>query len=85
MDGQRRALSDITVYDLGIERMVDPNGFGVDGGEVLEFLVGFPRRTYVPRFGELTYVQVVLSVEGVELEARSEIRFVRRIPKRGGR
>ena len=85
MDGQRQPLSGTTVFDRGIEQMVDPHGFDIDAGATLEFLVGFPRRAYAPRFGESTYVGLALSVDGEALQARSEIRFVRRIPKRGGR
>ena len=79
----RQPLTDITVFDLEQEQMVNPAGFKVDAEATLSFLVGFPRIAYEPRFGESVAVGLRLRVNDAALQAKSPIQFVRRIPRSG--
>lgn len=81
LGGERLSLSDITLYDRPLGKMVDPRNFEVGAGETVTFFLGFPQRVYEPRFGESTSVGLRLSVNGTELQALSPIEFVRRIPR----
>ena len=82
LGSQRKPLDRYTIYDLAQERMVDPKHFQVGAKATLGFLLGFPSMAYEPRFGESAAVGATLSAGGVELTARSPLRFERRIPRR---
>lgn len=77
----RQPLSGFTVYNLDQEQMVNPERFKIDAGSTIRLLIGFPKITYEPGFGESTGVGVRLSVNGAELQALSSIVFERRIPR----
>ena len=79
---RQQALTQVTVYVLGEEQMVDPQDFKVEAQSALDFLLGFPAVAYEPPFGESVAVGLRLQVNGAELEALSPITFVRRLPRR---
>jgi len=79
--GARQPLASVSVYDLNLERMVNPKGFKVDGGATMKFLVGFPKLVYEPRFGETTAIGLRVIADHQTLEATSPVVFERRIPK----
>ncbi|MCM1565354.1 MAG: hypothetical protein NC238_05295 [Dehalobacter sp.] len=79
LDEQQEPLSNITVFDLDKDRMVNPKSFTVDAYAIMNFLVGFPRIAYEPFFGESAAVCLRLSLNGTELKALSPIEFVRRL------
>src|SRR5712691_4238223 len=78
---RQEPLARVTVFDLDQDRMVDPSSFSVEAGATMSFLLGFPERVYEPRFGESVAVGLRLGANGVELQARSRIEYVRRIRK----
>lgn len=80
----RQPLAGVSVFDLDREQGLPPEGFEVGARATLSFALGFPRVAREPRFGESLAVAVKLSVNGTELEARSPIKFIRRIPLDGG-
>lgn len=82
LGSQRRPLDHFTIYDLSQERMIDPKHLQVGAKATLGFLLGFPSLAYEPAFGESAAVGATLSAGGVEVTARSPLRFVRRIPRR---
>ena len=73
-------LSAIKVFDLNQDQMVSPEGFEVDGSEKLTFMVGFPKVDHNPTFGESIAVELQLNVNGDKIQAKSPIKFERRIP-----
>jgi hypothetical protein len=76
----RRPLPEIRVFDLALEKTIDPSSLRVEAGGTIRFLLSFPSFAYEPGFGESVFVELQLSVDGSDLQARSPIRFVRRIP-----
>jgi hypothetical protein len=76
----RRQPEQITVFDLRLNRMVNPKNFKVEAGITMTFLVGFPTVIYEPRFGDSTAVFLQIIANGCILQARSQIKFERRIP-----
>jgi len=80
LGARRQPLADVTVFDLDQDQMVNPKSFKVDAKTTLKFLVGFPRVTYEPRFGESSALGLRLNINGTELQALSPLKFVRRIP-----
>lgn len=76
----RRPLSEIHVFDVALEKAIDPCCLRVDAGGTIRFLLGFPSLVYEPRFGESVFVELQLSVDDSRLQARSPISFVRRVP-----
>lgn len=81
IEGHRRPLTSITVFDLNQDKMVDPQSFKVDAEATMTFLVGFPRVALEPSFGESIAVGLQLNVNGAEMQALSPIELVRRFPK----
>lgn len=81
LGAHRQSLADVTVFDLELDLMVNPRDFKIAPKATLKFLVGFPRVTYEPRFGEASALGLRLSVNGSQLQALSPFKFVRRIPK----
>jgi hypothetical protein len=81
LGARQQPLSDITVFDLDQELMVNPESYKVDAKAIVRFRVGFPRFAHEPRFGESSAVGLRLSVNSAELQAKSPIEFVRRIPR----
>jgi hypothetical protein len=81
INGQRRSLNDITVYDLTLDQSVPPGEFALPGGASMSFLLGFPRIGYEPQFGASVYVGLSLQVNNKSLQAESSVRFEQRIPR----
>ena len=80
--GDRQQLLDnISVFDSVQDNPFDPHSFTVEAGTELNFLLGFPPMAVDPRFGETYGVGLRLQVNGLELEAVSEINLVQRIPR----
>lgn len=77
-----RELSGLSIFDLGKEKTLDPDGFVVERGRRLDFLLTFPRVPHEPQFD--VHCSIVLSVMAgsLPLSAESVIIFERRIPLR---
>ena len=80
LNGDVRLLPEISVFDRKLAREVDPKQIDVGPESTVEFYVGFPRITLEPRFGDSGSVGIRLRIGGVQLEAISNLQFVRRIP-----
>lgn len=76
----RQPLAEITVFDLNQDRMVSPEGFEVNASEKLTLMIGFPKVDHEPAFGESIAVELQLNVNSDEIQAKSPIKFERRIP-----
>lgn len=78
--GQDQPIADVTIFDLNQDQMIDPENFKIGAGKTVTFLIGFPRVSHEPCFGESSAVGLRLRVNGIELQAFSPIKFLRRIP-----
>jgi hypothetical protein len=78
----RKQLSDISAFDLDHDRPANPDSLTVEAESMIRFLVGFPRLAHEPPFGESAAVRLRVHSGGVQLQAVSPIKFVRRIPDR---
>ncbi len=77
---RRQPLAQVTLFDVSHDQELEPGHFEIEPGTTINFLVGFPKVAYEARAGEFT-VCLELHVGGADLEARSPVTFVQRIPR----
>ena len=78
---ERQSLSVTTVFDHAKGEALDLKGFEVEATSTLSFALGFPIVYFDPPLGVSVSVGLRLILNGLELEAQSPIRFIRRIPR----
>ena len=76
---QRQHLSHISLFDVNTDQQLDPNQLEVAPGEIVTFLLGFPRIPYRQEGNEVS-VGIRLAGSLTPIEAESPIQLVRRIP-----
>ena len=77
-----RELSGWSIFDLGSERTLDPDGFIVEPGTKLDFLLTFPRIPHEPQFDARCSIALRAMAGSLPISAESVIVFERRIPFR---
>jgi hypothetical protein len=80
---QRRDLSHISLFDVDTDRQLDPNQIEVAPGEIVTFLLGFPRIPYKQEGNEVS-VGIRLAGSLTPIETESPVRLIRRIPRTRG-
>lgn len=81
--GQRQHLVHISLFDVDTDQQLDPNQLEVAPGEIVTFLVGFPRIPYHEADSEVS-VGIRLTGSPTPVEAESPIQLIRRIPPTRG-
>lgn len=76
---QRQHLSHISLFDVNTDQQLDPNQLEVAPGEIVTFLLGFPRIPYRQEGNEVS-VGIRLAGSQTPIEAESPIQLIRRIP-----
>lgn len=76
---QRQHLSHISLFDVNTDQQLDPNQLEVAPGEIVTFLLGFPRIPYRQEGDEVS-VGIRLAGSQTPIEAESPIQLIRRIP-----
>lgn len=80
VDGQQQSLDEISLFDTDQDKMINPENFKVGAKSTLSFLIGFPRQEHVPQSGELIAVHLQLTINGLDIQSLSPIKFEKRIP-----
>lgn len=76
---QRQHLSHISLFDVNTDQQLDPHQLEVAPGEIVTFLLGFPRIPYRQEGNEVS-VGIRLAGSQTPIEAESPIQLIRRIP-----
>lgn len=74
-------LSDYSAFDIGLGKEIDVDNLYVKAKSGLVFSVGFPRIEYTSSFKDSIGLELIVNVEGVELQAVSPIKLTKRIPR----
>lgn len=77
---QHQPLTEVSVFDTDQDTEISSKGFEVKAESTLNFLIGFPKIKYELHSRDVVAVHLQLSVNGIELQALSQIKFERRIP-----
>lgn len=77
--GQRQPLAHISLFDVETDQPLDPSQLAVAPGEIVTFLLGFPRIPYQQAGGEVC-VGIRLTGSPTPVEAESSVRLIRRRP-----
>jgi hypothetical protein len=80
---QRQHLSHISLFDVDTDQQLDPNQLEVAPGEIVTFLLGFPRIPYEQEGNEVS-VGIRLAGSPTSIEAESPVQLIRRIPPTRG-